>query len=704
MNCSLVMPSCASETILKFLSCSCPPPGNGEEEVGDELVNAFNGDEHEAVLALRSVVDVPVLQPGKHLTMLMFGMTGTGKSSLGNLIAGKDIFKSGDSTTSVTKMNSVMRYEEPDGSLIVLDTVGLGDTSLSEEQVALGIRDVCLSAPGGIDMLVYVMRLGRITDDCISRLIYVTQYLWGNESLQNLYVVVTCATRYMNNPEDATQWIEAQAEADWRFQHIYTLVGKNPSRFIFVENPPLESGTSLWTREVKEKRQLARKAVFEAFCAHPRDTVPPFTASMMRQVQNAVKVEQQDLHQKQREVARIKDELRARPSQKAKAKQQRVIGEDTSKSGSDLDTPQVSEGESPASPKTPSSIGTTGPKPAGDSSAKPKRQVRKSVTQDLQNSLTKATQDVAQAQSAIEAKISEVKQDKQFNKQVEEHAKKGTMRFGLDFRRAGAGTSGSPGGKSGFLGFGKKLFGGFGGKKDSPPGIQEFAAVSAKQASESVQNGLPCLIFDWDDTLCPTWWLRCVMQPSLSRVDISAYNPQLTEHAGRIETLLRSAKSVGNVDIVTLANKQWLDQTIRWLGMGGVDLYAVLQELNIAVHYATPIPDSEVPAGQEAPVLAKKVCMQRIMDKYYGTAAKSKVAMHAMSLGDQPAEAVALKEVMKEAQRKVWSRPICKVLRFPEEPMIEDIGVTLQQVTAHLPSLVQRTGDFDLSTRTLGKA
>ena len=41
----------------------------------------------------------------------MFGMTGAGKSALGNLMAGCDAFASGDDTASVTNLDSVMRYE-----------------------------------------------------------------------------------------------------------------------------------------------------------------------------------------------------------------------------------------------------------------------------------------------------------------------------------------------------------------------------------------------------------------------------------------------------------------------------------------------------------------------------------------------------------------------------------------------------------------
>lgn len=250
-------------------ACGCPV-ARLEDEDGDDSVTPVVGPDDMLASRVPPLADVPTLPPGQHLTVMLFGMTGAGKSSLGNLIAGQDIFMSGDTTKSVTRMDSVLRYEAADGSLVVLDTVGLGETEMGQEEVAMGIRDVCLSAPSGIDMIVYVMKLGRITNQCLARLIYVTQYLWGNESLLNLYVVVTCAPRYLQSQEAGVEWIHAQAEQDVRFQHLFMLVGRNPSRFVFVENPPIEK-KSKWAREIEEKRALSYRSLFQNLCGHPRD-------------------------------------------------------------------------------------------------------------------------------------------------------------------------------------------------------------------------------------------------------------------------------------------------------------------------------------------------------------------------------------------------------------------------------------------------
>ncbi|CAK9104159.1 unnamed protein product [Durusdinium trenchii] len=91
-----------------------------------------------------------------------------------------------------------------------IDAVGnAAEASVTNNQSVLKYE--ALSAPNGVDAMVFVMRSGRITDDVIARLIYATEYLWGTECLLNLYIV-------------AAAWIERQCELNWRFRHIYSLV------------------------------------------------------------------------------------------------------------------------------------------------------------------------------------------------------------------------------------------------------------------------------------------------------------------------------------------------------------------------------------------------------------------------------------------------------------------------------------------------
>lgn len=328
-----------------------------------------------------------VLPPNQKLTVMMFGMTGAGKSSLGNLIADSQIFDSGDDTASVTNLDSIMKYEAEDGSLVLLDTIGLGDTEINQEKVVASIRDVALSAPNGVDCLLYVMKNARITDDAIARLIFVTEYLWGDDGLLNLYIVVTNAPRYSKNRKDADDWIQRQVEMNWRFKHIYSIVGNNPNRFIFVDNPDPSSGEP----EIEERRETSHQQVYRALCKHPRDAVPPFTQASMTKVAELTKQEREDLDQKEKEVQRLTAEVKQ--TKKPAKKQDKKAG-------------IVKE---PAEPSS-------------------------HADAELERYLQKAREDMKIAQKAMQVKLDEVKKDSAFQEAAQMQADKATARFAQDFK------------------------------------------------------------------------------------------------------------------------------------------------------------------------------------------------------------------------------------------------------------------------------
>mmetsp|Transcript_10248 Transcript_10248/g.24602 ORF Transcript_10248/g.24602 Transcript_10248/m.24602 type:complete len:522 (-) Transcript_10248:207-1772(-) len=327
-----------------------------------------------------------ILPAGEKLTVMMFGMTGAGKSALGNLIAGAQIFDSGDDTSSITNLDSIMKYEAEDNSLIVLDTIGLGDTEIDQDKVVASIRDVAVSALNGVDCLLYVMRNARITDDAIARLIYVTEYLWGDESLLNLYIVVTCASKYARSREDAEEWIQRQVEINWRFKHIYSIVGNNPSRFVFVDNPDPESQEP----NLEERRALSREAIYKLFCTHPRAAVPPFTQEMMKKVQELTKQEREELHKKEEEVKRLETEVKV--TAKSAAKKTVVTG---------VVPPAEKKG---------------GQEPS------------------VSANLRQAKEDMQKAKLAMQTRLNQVKSNKDFQAAAEQHAEKATSRFLNDYK------------------------------------------------------------------------------------------------------------------------------------------------------------------------------------------------------------------------------------------------------------------------------
>lgn len=214
------------------------------------------------------------------------------------------MFAAADDTASVTSLDSILRYEAADGSIVLLDTIGLGDTEIDQDKVVANIRDVALSAPRGVDVLLFVMRNSRITDDAIARLIYVTEYLWGQECLLNLYIVVTFASKYAVRRDEAKIWIDRQVEINWRFKHIFNLVGCNPNRFLFIDNPDGNSEEP----NAQQRQEASREAMIKLLALHPRDVVPPFNHKMMKHAQQVTSAQMRDVEVREEEVRALAQE------------------------------------------------------------------------------------------------------------------------------------------------------------------------------------------------------------------------------------------------------------------------------------------------------------------------------------------------------------------------------------------------------------
>lgn len=381
-----------------------------------------------------------VLPPGGRLSVMMFGMSGAGKSALGNLIAGSDAFASGDDTASITNLDSIMKYESEDDSLMLLDTIGLGDTEISQEKVVAHIRDVALSAPNGIDVLLLVMRNARITDDTIARITYATEYLWGKDCLLNLYVIITfAAPKYVANREEAHAWIDRQVEINWRFKHIYSLVGDNPNRFIFVDNPDPES----MEPGLDERRQASKECIMKTLCLHPKDAVPPWTSSIMEQAQEVLQEENKELQQK-------KDNLRmARERRKSrKVTVSRLPGRTCRIIGDVEDDPSLKGKDGMLQEWDPSTgkwsmvlqdgrkvkvlmqhlkllSASAVKKVEAVAAAAPSSEEQKDYEKEVQ----KALAEKAEAEAAMAKKISQVKNDKVFEEKVVKESQMAASRF-----------------------------------------------------------------------------------------------------------------------------------------------------------------------------------------------------------------------------------------------------------------------------------
>jgi hypothetical protein len=178
--------------------------------------------------------------------------------------------------------------------------------------------------------------------------------------------------------------------------------------------------------------------------------------------------------------------------------------------------------------------------------------------------------------------------------------------------------------------------------------------------------------------------------------DNSRFRPKLEEHARSVEAVLRAARSVGHVSIVTMGTEPWFMHS----GMTffpGVDIAALLHELGITTYYAT-LPD-RVPEGVDVKVAAKRTVMAESLIKHFGIGV---VRWNVLSVGDQPEERDALKLCCRDCPHRWRRKPICKTLTVPAEPMLEDMVDCLRRLSSGISRLVLHEKDADWNLDTSG--
>lgn len=214
------------------------------------------------------------------------------------------------------------------------------------------------------------------------------------------------------------------------------------------------------------------------------------------------------------------------------------------------------------------------------------------------------------------------------------------------------------------------------------------------------------IIFDWDDTLFPTWYVTEVVNPCLEDVHCdqlpadSPFAQCLSSQAQAVSDILRCACVCGRVAIVTLAQHPWaLNSAAKYLP--GLDLPGLLEELDIPVIYARQylkryVIQEGTQEGECLWTLAKQAAMTKVLRKLYGREAPW---MNVLSIGDSTVERAAIMELMWRSAHEDGSGrlPCCKTIKLVDDPSVEQLHTQLVILTTWMKQLVQHGHDFDFS-------
>jgi hypothetical protein len=223
----------------------------------------------------------------------------------------------------------------------------------------------------------------------------------------------------------------------------------------------------------------------------------------------------------------------------------------------------------------------------------------------------------------------------------------------------------------------------------------------------------PAIIFDWDDTLMPTWFIENVVKPCTPATatgeehrvieEDSPFFEMLQCHAQVVKDVLVAASRIARVAIVTLAKREWVETSARYLP--GFDLEELLSQCNIHMYYARETMSGafERPARSETAkeanpwVAAKRTAMSTCLRSFYR--AKPDARWNVTCIGDSLIEQEAIKECLR-SNDSGGNQPLCKTIKFMEEPNSKELNIQLCVLSASLKLVIDHDADFDLSMET----
>ncbi|CAI2181006.1 18048_t:CDS:10 [Funneliformis geosporum] len=157
--------------------------------------------------------------------VLLIGKTGSGKSNLANVLTKSEEFKSSASSTSVTKNVGVKKISHNGINYRIIDTVGLGDTELTSEE---------------------------LLDNVLTDYRFLSSFLFDKKVFRYTTIVRTNFPEFKNKQE-----CENDRE---RIKNSIEILGssKGQMNIVYVDSPPPSYG-----EEAKKRREESRKVLLK---------------------------------------------------------------------------------------------------------------------------------------------------------------------------------------------------------------------------------------------------------------------------------------------------------------------------------------------------------------------------------------------------------------------------------------------------------